>query len=123
MTPTILTSVPLTVLVLVGVGAPALLLGLLGAAALLNRSLPERWTAMAAGVTMSLSCGALLTAFFAYGWAAGGARVHLVRRVVDLARGRHRDRISRRSVLAGVRGVDHGHCGRRVGVFESLPAS
>jgi NAD(P)H-quinone oxidoreductase subunit 5 len=75
MTPAILTSVPLTVLVLVGVGAPALLLGLLGAAALLNRSLPERWTAIATGVTMSVSCGALLAALFTYGWAARGARL------------------------------------------------
>lgn len=75
MTPAMITSVPLTVLVLVGVGAPMLLLALLGGVALLNRSLPERWTAAAAGVTMSVACAALLAAFLARGWAAQGARL------------------------------------------------
>ena len=37
-------GVPLTVLVLVGAGSPAMLLLVLGTAALLNRPLPERWT-------------------------------------------------------------------------------
>ena len=75
MTPAILTSVPLTVLVLVGVGAPMLLLAVLGAAALANRSLPERWTAAAAGVAMSASFIALVAAFVAYGLTGRGARL------------------------------------------------
>jgi hypothetical protein len=37
-------DLPLTWLVLVGVGSPAVLLALLGGASLLNRPLPERWT-------------------------------------------------------------------------------
>ena len=35
---------PLTWMVLVGVGAPATLFALLGAASIVNRPLPERWT-------------------------------------------------------------------------------
>jgi NADH-quinone oxidoreductase subunit L len=75
MTPGIITSVPLTVLVLVGVGAPMLLLALLGGVALLNRSLPERWTAAATGVAMSVAFGALLAALLGWGWTARGARL------------------------------------------------
>src|SRR5215471_7874578 len=60
-------SVPLTVLVLVGVGSPALLLVLLGAASLINRPLSERWTGLLAGSLISLACGALLLAFIVYG--------------------------------------------------------
>ena len=71
MTPTIITSVPLTVLVLIGIGAPMLLLALLGSVALLNRSLPERWTAAAAGIAMSVACGALLAAFLGWGLTGG----------------------------------------------------
>jgi len=65
-------SVPLTVLVLVGVGAPAFLLALLGTASLLNRTLPERLTAAIAGSSMAAACGALLIAFLVYG-ASGSA--------------------------------------------------
>ena len=39
-------SIPLTVLVLVGVASPALLFAVLGVASLLNRPLPERWTGL-----------------------------------------------------------------------------
>jgi hypothetical protein len=38
-------SAPLALLVLVGVGLPAVLFALLGGASLVNRPLPERWTA------------------------------------------------------------------------------
>ena len=61
------TSVPLTLLVLVGVGSPALLLALLGVASLINRPLPERWTGPLAGISMAVACAALLVAFVVYG--------------------------------------------------------
>ena len=61
------TSAPLTVLVLVGVGSPALLLALLGGASLVNRPLPERWTGLLAGSSMTVACAALLVAFVVYG--------------------------------------------------------
>lgn len=75
MTPAILSNVPLTVLVLVGLAAPILLLVLLGSAALLNRSLPERWIAAVTGVALSVACAALTAAFLAWGWTAHGARL------------------------------------------------
>jgi NADH-quinone oxidoreductase subunit L len=61
------TSAPLAVLVLVGVGSPALLLALLGGASLVNRPLPERWTGRLAGSAMTVACAALLVAFVVYG--------------------------------------------------------
>ena len=61
------TSVPLAVLVLVGVGSPALLLALLGGASLVNRPLPERGTGLLAASSMALSCSALFVAFVVYG--------------------------------------------------------
>src|SRR5262249_30353259 len=67
-------SVPLTVLVLVGVGAPALLLAALGMASLLNRPLPERWTGALAGGSMMVACAALLLALLVYG-AGGGVQL------------------------------------------------
>jgi NAD(P)H-quinone oxidoreductase subunit 5 len=60
-------SIPLTVLVLVGVGAPALLFAILGVASLVNRPLPERWTGPLAAGSMALACVALLIAFLVYG--------------------------------------------------------
>jgi len=60
-------SVPLTVLVLVGAGSPAILLLVLGTASLLNRPLPERWTASLAGGAMLISFAALSLAFVVYG--------------------------------------------------------
>src|SRR5688572_14216086 len=68
-------SLPLTVLVLVGVAAPALLLALLGVASLLNRPLPERWIGLIAGGSMSIACAALLLAFFVYGMTATSAQL------------------------------------------------
>jgi NAD(P)H-quinone oxidoreductase subunit 5 len=62
-------SVPLTWLVLVGVGSPAVLLALLGGASLINRSLPERWTASLAGTSMTLSFAAFFVAFLVRGTA------------------------------------------------------
>src|SRR5262245_46589835 len=60
-------TVPLTVLVLVGVGSPALLFTLLAFASLINRPLPERWTGVLTGSLMAISCAALLAAFVPYG--------------------------------------------------------
>jgi NADH-quinone oxidoreductase subunit L len=68
-------SVPLTVLVVCGVGAPALLLALLGTASLLNRPLPERWTGALAASAMASSCAALLVALAVYGTRGGGAQL------------------------------------------------
>ena len=62
-------SVPLTWLVLVGVGSPAVLLALLGGASLINRPLPERWTASLAGTSMTLSFAAFFVAFLVRGTA------------------------------------------------------
>ena len=60
-------SVPLTWLVLVGVGSPGVLLALLGGASLLNRPLPERWTASLAGTSMAVAFAAFFVAFVAHG--------------------------------------------------------
>ena len=68
-------SVPLTVLVLVGVGSPALLLVLLGVASLVNRPLSERWTGLIAASTMALACIALLVAFIVYGVTRPGTQL------------------------------------------------
>ena len=63
-------GVPLTVLVLVGAGSPAMLLLVLGTASLLNRPLPERWTASLAGAAMLISFAALSLALVVHGAAA-----------------------------------------------------
>jgi NADH-quinone oxidoreductase subunit L len=62
-------------LVLVGVGAPAILLALLGTASILNRPLPERWTAPLAGGSMVIACAAFAVALIVYAAAETGARV------------------------------------------------
>jgi NADH-quinone oxidoreductase subunit L len=64
-------SATLAGLVLAGVAAPALLLGVLGGASLVNRPLPERWTAALAASVMVSSCAALTIALVMRG-AAGG---------------------------------------------------
>ena len=58
-----MSSVPLAVLVLVGVGSPALLFAVLGGAAILNRPLPERWTSTLAAASMLVASAALSAAF------------------------------------------------------------
>jgi NAD(P)H-quinone oxidoreductase subunit 5 len=63
MTPT----VPLQLLVLVGVGSPAALFSVLGIAALVNRPLSERWTGPLAAGAMLISCAALSAALLVYG--------------------------------------------------------
>ena len=68
-------SIPLTVLVLIGVGAPAVLLAVLGTASLLNRPLPERWTGWLGATTMTTSCAALLLALVVYGVHDAGTKL------------------------------------------------
>lgn len=68
-------SLPLTLLVLVGVGSPAILLALLGGASLLNRPLGERWTGRLAAGSMLVSSAALSLAFIVYGIGGTGARL------------------------------------------------
>jgi NAD(P)H-quinone oxidoreductase subunit 5 len=60
-------NVPLTVLVLIGVGSPALLFVTLGFSSLINRSLSERWTGSLAAGAMTIACAALLIALAVYG--------------------------------------------------------
>jgi NAD(P)H-quinone oxidoreductase subunit 5 len=68
MTPT----VPLQLLVLVGVGSPAALFSVLGTAALVNRPVPERWTGPLAASAMLISCAALCAALLVYGTTVRG---------------------------------------------------
>ena len=68
-------SVPLTWLVLVGVGLPAVLLALLGGASLVNRPLPERWTGSLAGGSMMISCAALSVALVVHGTTGTGTQL------------------------------------------------
>ena len=67
--------IPLTVLVLAGVGAPALLFALLGVASLLNRPLPESWTGPLAGSAMTIACAALVAALGAYEMTGTGTQL------------------------------------------------
>jgi NAD(P)H-quinone oxidoreductase subunit 5 len=60
-------SVPLQLMVLIGVGSPAALLAVLGGASLLNRPLPERWTGSLAAGAMMTACAALSVALLVYG--------------------------------------------------------
>jgi NAD(P)H-quinone oxidoreductase subunit 5 len=68
-------GIPLTALVLVGVGAPAALLVVLGTASLVNRPLPERLTGALAGGSMTLACVSLLAALVVYGVTARDAQL------------------------------------------------
>jgi NADH-quinone oxidoreductase subunit L len=68
-------SVPLTLLVLVGVGSPAVLLVLLGGTSLVDRRLPERWTGTLAGGSMMISCAALSMALVVYRTTGTGAQL------------------------------------------------
>ena len=62
-----MSNIPLTLMVLIGVGSPAVLFALLGGASLVNRPLPERWTASLAAGSMAISCAALTGALVVYG--------------------------------------------------------
>jgi NADH-quinone oxidoreductase subunit L len=68
-------SLPLTSLVLIGVGSPAILLVLLGVASLVNRPLPERWTGSLAAASMTMACAAFLVALAVYGTATSGTQL------------------------------------------------
>jgi NAD(P)H-quinone oxidoreductase subunit 5 len=63
----VIPNLSLTVLVLIGVGSPAILLVVLGCASLLNRPLPERWTGWIAAGAMMTACESLFVAFVLYG--------------------------------------------------------
>jgi NADH-quinone oxidoreductase subunit L len=60
-------NLPLEVMVLIGVGSPAILLALLGGTSLLNRPLPERWTGTLAAGAMLIAFVAFTIAFIVYG--------------------------------------------------------
>jgi len=68
-------SLPLQLMVLIGVGSPAALFALLSGASLLNRPLPERWTGPLAGGSMLMACAALSLALVVYGTADTSARL------------------------------------------------
>ena len=88
-------SIPFTVLVLMGVGSPALLLALLGVASLLSHPLPERWTGRLAGSSMIIRerrAGDGVRCVWNDGHRHPTAVVWYL---VDIARGRYRDRVPR----------------------------
>ena len=68
-------SLSLTLLVLVGVGSPAVLLVALGVASLLNRPLPERWTGRITAASMMTSCASLFVALIVYGFTGTGQQL------------------------------------------------
>ncbi len=68
-------NAPLTILVLIGVGAPAFLFVLLGASSLFNRPLPERWTGPLAASFITLATASLIAAFVVYGVTRSGAQL------------------------------------------------
>jgi NADH-quinone oxidoreductase subunit L len=70
-----MSNVPFAWLILVGVGAPALVLAALGGASLFNRELPERWTAGLAAAAMTTSCVVFLAALIVHGIAQTGSQL------------------------------------------------
>jgi len=68
-------SASLASLVLVGAAAPVLLFVVLAAASLLNRPLPERWTAALAGTAMTVACAALSIALVVNGATSSSVRL------------------------------------------------
>jgi NAD(P)H-quinone oxidoreductase subunit 5 len=68
-------SIPLTVLVLVGIGSPACLFAVLGVASLVGRPLSERWTGPLAGILMTIACAAFVVALPIYGLTRAGSQL------------------------------------------------
>ena len=68
-------SSSLAFLVLLGVGAPVILLAALGFGSLLNRPLPERWTGSIAAASMMTSFAAFSAALVLYGVSETGTRL------------------------------------------------
>jgi NADH-quinone oxidoreductase subunit L len=62
-----MSTLPLEWMVVAGVGSPAVLLALLGAASLVERPLPERWTGKLAASAMTIACAAFFVALLVYG--------------------------------------------------------
>ncbi|HYN09809.1 MAG TPA: proton-conducting transporter membrane subunit [Vicinamibacterales bacterium] len=70
-----MSNVPLASMVLVGVGAPAVLFALLGGASLVNRPLSERWTGTCAAGAMMIAFSALLSALLVHGASGSSTRL------------------------------------------------
>ncbi len=68
-------AAPLAWLVSAGVGAPAVLLAVLGGASLVNRPLPERWTGKLAAAAMLTACIAFSLAFVMFSTLGTGVRL------------------------------------------------
>ena len=68
-------SLPLTVLVLVGIASPALLFALLGGASLFNRPPPERWTGLLAASAMTIASSALVAALIVHETTGSGPQL------------------------------------------------
>jgi NAD(P)H-quinone oxidoreductase subunit 5 len=68
-------NIPLALMVLIGVGSPAVLFALLGGASLVNRPLPERWTTLLASGSMVIAFAALSAALVVYGVTGTGTRL------------------------------------------------
>ncbi|HUE86896.1 MAG TPA: proton-conducting transporter membrane subunit [Vicinamibacterales bacterium] len=68
-------DLPLTWMVLAGVGSPAALFALLGSASLANRPLPERWTGPLAAGAMTMAFAALLVALVVHGATGTGPQM------------------------------------------------
>ena len=68
-------NTPLAWLVLLGLGAPALWLALVGGASLLGRPLPERWTGRVAALAMMTAFAAFTAALVAAGAGPPGGRL------------------------------------------------
>jgi NAD(P)H-quinone oxidoreductase subunit 5 len=68
-------SLPLAVLVLVGIASPALLFALLAGASLFDRPLPERWTGLLAATSMTIASSALVAALIVHETTGGGPQL------------------------------------------------
>jgi NAD(P)H-quinone oxidoreductase subunit 5 len=70
-----MSHISLAWMVLVGVGSPVVLFALLGGASLVNRPLPERWTASLAGGSMIIAFTAFSMALVVYGITGTGTQL------------------------------------------------
>ena len=70
-----MSNIPLAWMVLVGVGSPAVLFALLGGASLVDRPLPERWTASLTAGSMAIACASLSAALVVYFATGTGTRL------------------------------------------------
>jgi NAD(P)H-quinone oxidoreductase subunit 5 len=68
-------QIPFAWLIFIGVGLPAVVCAVLAGASLIDRQLPERWTAGLTAAAMITSCLAFTTALVAHGIARPGGRL------------------------------------------------